>query len=57
MNHIEKAWHHFDYWYNWHGHWMHDNKEQAIKSWETRGINGLPDYPGERQKQFIKDQS
>ena len=49
MNRSQKAWAHFDYWFNWHGHWMFADKEKAIKCWSTWGIDGLPDYPGKRE--------
>ena len=41
-------WATFDYWFNWHGHWMHADKAAAEKAWEVRGINGLPNFPGPR---------
>jgi len=36
----------FDYWFEWHGHWMFGvyGKEKARKVWQTCGIEGLPDY-------------
>jgi hypothetical protein len=36
--------HHFDYWFNWHGHWIFPNREAAWQCYITRGIDGLEDW-------------
>ncbi len=36
--------HHFDYWFNWHGHWIFPNREAAWQCYITRGIEGLEDW-------------
>lgn len=47
-----RAWAIFDYWFNWHGHWVFGtsdaDKARAEEAWKQRGIYSLPDYPGPR---------
>jgi hypothetical protein len=45
MSRQERAIHNFNYWYNWHGHWMYESKEAAFKTWVERGIVDLDDAP------------
>jgi hypothetical protein len=39
----------FDYWFNWHGHWIYPSKDDALRIWKTRGIDGLSDYQEEQK--------
>jgi hypothetical protein len=45
MSKAQRAIHNFNYWFNWHGHWMHETKEAAFKVWVERGIVDLDDAP------------
>lgn len=45
MSKAQRAIHNFNYWFNWHGHWMHENKQAAFKAWVERGIVDLDDAP------------
>ncbi len=35
----------FDYWFRTSGHWIYRDRAHAFKTWQERGIEGLPDYP------------
>jgi hypothetical protein len=45
MTQSQRAIHNFNYWYNWHGHWMYSTKEAAFKTWVERGVVDLDDAP------------
>jgi len=45
MSKAERAIHNFNYWFNWHGHWMYSGKESAFKAWVNHGIVDLDDAP------------
>jgi hypothetical protein len=45
MTRAQRAIHNFNYWFNWHGHWMYSTKESAFKTWVDRGIIDLDDAP------------
>jgi hypothetical protein len=34
----------FNQWYKSTGHWVYPTREKALKTWQTRGIENLPDY-------------
>ena len=39
----------FGRWYQSTGHWVYPNRADALRTWEERGIEGLPDHPREAQ--------
>lgn len=45
-----RAWAIFDWWFDKDGHWMFgvNGKEKAARYWKEYGIEGLPNYIGER---------
>ena len=45
MSKSNLAIHNFNYWFNWHGHWMYSTKESAFNTWVQRGIVDLDDAP------------
>ncbi len=45
MSRSQRAIHNFNYWFNWHGHWMYNTKESAFDTWVQRGIVDLDDAP------------
>jgi len=45
----------FDQWYKSTGHWVYPTREKALKVWQTRGIENLPDY--KRLKRAAQEQT
>ena len=45
MSKAQRAIQNFNYWFKWHGHWMHETKQAAFKTWVERGIVDLDDAP------------
>jgi hypothetical protein len=45
MSKAERAMHNFNYWFNWHGHWVFPSKEAAFNAWVKLGIVNLDDAP------------
>jgi len=41
---LEEGMEMFDQWYKSSGHWVYSSREKALKVWQTRGIENLPEY-------------
>ena len=51
----EAAMERFEYWFRQHGHWIYRDRQQALKTWQTRGIEGLPPAPKQMTDQEFRD--
>ncbi len=38
----------FERWFKRAGHWIYVDREQAMRVWRERGIEGLPPWKGDR---------
>lgn len=47
--------HHFNYWFNKHGHWMYKNKMEAVKQWRENGIDDLSNPPRNATQYFNQE--